>query len=599
MNRTILTVLLAGVTLAVAGPKDNSLVVGSSQEPTDLNYWIQSSVITTEIGNYLYRGLTYVDDKGAIQPDMAEVIPSAQNGRVKIERDAKGTPTSMTVRWTLRKNAKWSDGTPITTADVAFSHKVYSDQRVPAPSRNGTPAAIRVIDSRTFEEVYKPAYVFYQFGGTYPILPAKDWKPLYDKAVAAAAGKDLEAGTKIFNEQFLSAPFVTPQGGPRLTSGPFKFSSWRRGQSLTMVRNPNYWFKPKFGEKNAIQKVTYLFFANTNTLMVNILSGKVDAVANTGVEDNVQNLSTLKSRARQYDVKLVSQALWEHLEVNKFTDVQEVKDLGLDDKRTRQAIMYAINRKAMAEQLLGGLVKVSNQYVNSSSPFFDKSTMNAYPYDPAKAKQMLANLGWKPGPDGILQRTTADGRTVKFVIEYVTTAGNSTREKNQQFIRQNLREVGIDVRINNAPAAVVFDDAYIQRASEGKWTGFFEFAWSSQPLTLEGELFAYDDPRTDDKNDFVPTKENNFQGQNLGGWYNEDYQKLWVNLRDEFDIARRKVLLTQMQKILVEELPALPLYERSAILVAHKDLVNYTYNATSRYPGWNAWEIGWKSRGAK
>ncbi|PYE54485.1 peptide ABC transporter substrate-binding protein [Deinococcus yavapaiensis] len=590
---------LLSFSLASAGPSDNSLVVGSAQEPTDLNYWVQNSVITTEIGNYLYRGLVYVDMDGETQPDMVTEVPSVQNGRVKISRDAKGKPTSMTVRWTLRNNAKWSDGSRITADDVIFSHKVYSDERIPVPTREGVPSSIRKIDARTFEERYNTPWVFYALGNVYPILPAQDWSDLYDRADREARGKSLTEGTSIFQKTFLSSSLVTPNGGPRTTSGPFKFSRWVRGQSLSLVRNPNYWFKPSFGEKNAIQRITYLFFANTNTLMVNILSNKVDAVANTGVEDSVQNLGILKTRARNYDVKLVSQALWEHLEINQFGNVQDVKDLGLNDKRTRQALLYAINRRGMADDLLGGLVKVSNTIVNSSSPYFDKATLGAYPYDPAKAKKMLADLGWKPGANGILERKTDDGRTVRFTLEFVTTAGNTTREKNQQYVQKNLRDVGVDVRINNAPSSVVFDDAYIQHAQDGKWKGLFEFAWSSQPLIYTGSEYAVDDPKTNDIDDYVPTKSNNFQGQNIGGWRNAEYQKLYVDLSDEFDSAKRKALVKRLQAIMVEEVPALPLYERSALLVFRKGLVNYQYNATSRYPGWNAWEIGWASRGAK
>lgn len=593
MRQTLAMVLALSVGLALAGPRDNSLIIGSAQEPANLNFWTANAVIQAEIGQYLFRGLTYVDMDGNVQADLAEKVPSPQNGLVKITRDARGAPVSMTVRWTLRDDAKWSDGSAITTRDIVFSYATAMDDRIPVASRANWPRSVKAVDDRTFEETYSPAFPFYQFG-TYPVLPLKDWKPYYDKAAQAAAGKSLAEATQIFQEQFLAAPLATSQRGPRLTSGPFRFVGWRRGQNISLVRNKNYWFKPAYGEENAVQRVTYLFFANENTLLVNVLSGKVDALANTGVSDNVQNYTTLKSRARGYDVKLTPQSNWEHLDLNKFTNVQEVKDLGLDDKRTRQALTYAINRKGMSEQLLGGLVRVSNQFVNSASPYFDKSTDGAYPYDPAKARQILASLGWKSGPDGILVR---NGK--RFELEYVTTAGNATRERNQQYIKQNLREVGIDVKINNAPSSVVFADNYIQRAQEGQWKGLFEFAWNSQPLQLTMDLFATDDPNTNDKNDFVPSKDNGYQGQNVGGWMNGDFQKLWLDLRDEFDTAKRKTILTKMQQLMVEELPVIPLYERSAIMVTREDLANYTYNATARYPGWNAWEIGWKSRGAK
>lgn len=179
----------------------------------------------------------------------------------------------------------------------------------------------------------------------------------------------------------------------------------------------------------------------------------------------------------RFDIWFVPGAIWEHIDINKFENCQVVKDLGLNDKRTRQAILHALNREGLVKAFFDGLQPVAHTWIAPVNPLFNPN-VKKYEFDLKKAEALLAEMGWRKGPDGILQRTV-NGRTVRFEIEYVTTAGNVVRERTQQFFAEDLKKIGIAVKINNAPSAVVFADEFIQRASECKWTGMFEFAWVS------------------------------------------------------------------------------------------------------------------------
>jgi peptide/nickel transport system substrate-binding protein len=591
---------LTGV--ALAGPGDNSLVIGASQEPQGLEPWVVNQSIAAEVYGWMYRNLAYVDLQGTPQADLAEQIPSEQNGRVKITRNAQGDPTSMSVRWTLKDNLKWSDGRPITTEDVRFTFEVFQDQRIPVPNRANAPKRLNVVDERSFEVVYEPAFLFYQFGaiGTQVsvgnfIAPAHVWKPLWDRVKPQLEGKSAAEARDIVAKQLIGAPIATSRQGPPVTSGPFRFERWIPGQSLTMVRNPNYWQKFEGG----VDRIVYRFIQNTNTLQVNLLSGQVDATAQVSLANSPETLRTLNQSARGiYDVNLVAASTWEHLHLNKWGNVQQVKDLGLDDVRTRQALAQAIDRRTLATQLLGGTVIPVNSFVNNSSPLYSKATESAYPYNPEAAKKLLADMGWKAGADGILEREVG-GKTVKFIIEYVTTAGNAVRERNQQFIADNLKRVGIGIRINNAPSAVVFANDFIARASEGRWTGFFEFAWSSNPLLEAGNLWYCDDPLKPVRQDGRPSAANGYQGQNHGGWCNPEFDKLWDQARRETNPAERKAIFAKMQDVFVRDLPVIPLYQRLEILTTRKGLVNYVWNGPTVNPAALGWMVGWTSRGAK
>lgn len=337
-------------------------------------------------------------------------------------------------------------------------------------------------------------------------------------------------------------------------SGPFKLKRWVPGNSIEMERNPNFPIKPEGGESKYVQKVVYRFIQNTNSLLVAVIGGSIDATSSVSLTfDQGRSPQLVRRAPGRFDIWFVPGAIWEHIDINKFENCQVVKDLGLNDKRTRQAILHALNREGLVKAFFDGLQPVAHTWIAPVNPLFNPN-VKKYEFDLKKAEALLAEMGWRKGPDGILQRTV-NGRTVRFEIEYVTTAGNVVRERTQQFFAEDLKKIGIAVKINNAPSAVVFADEFIQRASECKWTGMFEFAWVSN-LQEDGSLFQYKNLNTGAI--MVPTKENNYQGQNIGGWRNDEFDRLTSQAVLEFDPERRKQLFWRAQEIWAEELPALP-----------------------------------------
>jgi peptide/nickel transport system substrate-binding protein len=605
MNKRLLqafgvAVLAAALpTAALAGPTDNSLVLGTSQQPTALDPFVNNQAISAEVNSWLHGGLVYFDFQGNIQPDLAARVPTEANGQVKLTKNAQGDVTAQTIRWVLRDGLKWSDGRPITTEDFRLSWEIFGDERLPVASRDNYPKKFNVVDAKTFELTYDPPYLFAVAAPSFVqnyIPPAHIIKPLWERVKQLTQGKTKEQQLEIVQKEFLANKFFTAAGGPVVTSGPFKFQRWTRDQSWTLVRNANYWNNNPTG----VDRVTYRFFNSTDTLQVNVLSGTVDATSSVGLVASATTVKTMRDAAKNiYDVFTPKAALWEHWDINQFDEsVPEVKALGLQDKRTRQALLYALDRETVANNLRGGTAKVTNNFVNSVASVYTEQGLTKYTYNPERAKQLLGAMGWKAGSDGILERTV-DGKTVKFVLEYVTTAGNAVRERDQQFYKDNLKKVGIDVKFNNAPSSVVFDDAFIAQASSGKWKGAFQFAYVQQPLTEDLSTYYCEDKSSATLKDNVPTKDNGFQGQNIGGWCNAEYDALWDKARREFNLEDRKKLLAQAQKIWNDELPALPMYERTDLYTARKGLRNYTWNASTRYPSALAWQVGWQQKGQK
>jgi peptide/nickel transport system substrate-binding protein len=596
--------------LALAGPQDNSLVIGASQEPRvlagDFLSIISNQAIKSEIEGYLFAPFIGFNADSQNFPVLATEVPTQQNGRLRVT-DIGGGKKRLEMDLTIRPDARWSDGKPITTEDVQFYFEVGKAKGMPVLNPDyWERVSLKVKDARNFTVIFESAYYYDTYGGTYgsPIgyapkhIMGAEWEKVKAAARNLDPDKDAEKLNELYRNFFLK--FSTPQAlnrGAMVYSGPFKLKRWVPGNSVEMERNPNFPIKPEGGESRYVQKVVYRFIQNTNSLLVAVIGGSIDATSSVSLTFDQARSRQLTSRAPgRFDIWFVPGAIWEHIDINKFENCQTVRDLGLNDKRTRQAILHALNREGLVKAFFDGLQPVAHTWIAPVNPLFNPN-VRKYEFDLKKAEALLAEMGWRKGPDGILQRTVG-GRTVRFEIEYVTTAGNAIRERTQQFFAEDLKKIGIAVKINNAPSAVVFADDYTQRASECKWTGMFEFAWVSN-LQEGGGLFQYRNLNTGAI--MVPTKENNYQGQNIGGWRNDEFDRLTSQAVLEFDEAKRKQLFARAQEIWAEELPALPLYFRANPYVVRKGLVNYVASAYAGgygYPGWNAWEIGWESRGA-
>lgn len=593
---------LIGMGLALAGPADNSLVVGASQEPRvlmgDFVGAISNQAIKVEMEKFLHAPFIEINRDLERIPVVATEVPTEQNRRLRFVDIGKGK-RRLEMDLTIRKEAVWSDGTPITTDDVNFYYQVGKTKGVPVSSPDfWDRVGLRVKDKQNFTVTLEPAYFYDQDFDPLGYAPAHIMGAEWEKARAAAAGRDAAAAAEIYRNFFQQ--FSSPQAlnsKKMVFSGPFVVTRWTPGSSVEMARNPRFLITPPGGADKYIQKVTYRIIQNTNSLLVAILGGGIDATSSVSLSFDQGRSPQLARRAgNTFELWFVETPFFEHLEINNFVTSARTRELGLDDRRTRQALTYAMNREGMMKAFFDELLPVAHTWVSPRNPMYNPNTVK-YDYNPQKAREILAQLGWKPGSDGILQRTV-DGKTVRFEVEWVTTAGNQVRERMQQFLGENLRQVGVAVRINNAPSSVVLSAAYRSRAQEGAWSGFLHFAYSMGS--------ADDGVRSACRDDegalvFAPTRENGYRGTNYGGWCNADFDKLRSQAVTEFDVARRKAIFARMQDIWADEVQSIPIYFQADPRVFRKGLLNWVSStfASSGYPAIESWLIGWEQRGAR
>ena len=217
MSRRSIAVV-AGICLCLslgtlAGPALNSLVIGGTQEPSNLCPWEGAADTKENVMGIFNVGLTYFDSSGALQPGLATEIPSEENGRLILFRDASGQIIRQEVLWTIREDAYWSDGTPITSDDAVFTYKVQNTPEILVTTRafSSLVEEVRKVDDKTFWIYYKTPNLFYaNVGGSiglcrfYDIAPKHVWQPIYDKVMAAIAANP-DNTTEISEGQFLGS----------------------------------------------------------------------------------------------------------------------------------------------------------------------------------------------------------------------------------------------------------------------------------------------------------------------------------------------------------------------------------------------------------
>ncbi|HEY3313703.1 MAG TPA: peptide ABC transporter substrate-binding protein [Bacillota bacterium] len=412
---TVIALLIVALiaTTALAGCSSGSsskskLIIGSLQEPKDINPLTSEMVASAEVETLIYEPLVQITDKLEWIPALAKEVPTTANGGVSTD--------GKTITYKLRNDVKWSDGKPFTSKDVKFTWQAIMDPKTNVVSRSGYELIGSIDTPDDYTAVLHMKDVYADFLSMFNIVVPEH----------VYAGKDLnnDPGWK------------TPVG-----TGPYTLTKTEEGSYLEFTANKNYYRgKPK------VQTIIYKIVPDTNVMFTQLQTGEVDGFLSFNW-NQLQQIQGLKNQ----QAFVTPGFLWEHIDLNE----NDMKDLTkpsiFADVKVRQAIMYAFDRKAVVDTVMYGRVQIANADQVPISPYYNDN-VTKYTRDVAKAKALLAEAGWKAGSDGILVK---NGKKFEFTLG--TTAGNASREKIEQIFQQNLAEVGIKVNIKNAEAAAFFE----------------------------------------------------------------------------------------------------------------------------------------------
>jgi len=552
LRRTAVAVLVAICALAasagLASARDR-LVIGITQYPSTFHPNIDSMLAKSYVLGLTRRPVTVYDASWQLVCMLCTELPTIENG-LAVPEDLPDGRRGIAVTYTLQPEARWGDGTPVSTDDVLFTWQVGRHPKAGIANSElyRRILSIDVKDAKTFTLHLDRIEFAYNAINDFGLLPAHLERPVFEKDPETYRNRTL---------------YDTRTTEPGLYFGPYRIVEAVAGSHVSLEPNANWW-----GKKPAFDRVVVRILENTAALEANLLSGSIDYIAGELGLALDQALALEKRRGRDFQVVYKPSLVYEHVDLNLDNPV-------LADRRVRQALLHALDRKTLTERLFAGKQAVADSFVNPLD-WVHAGNLPAYPHDPAKAAALLDAAGWKDMRQGI--RHDADGKPLS--LELMTTAGNRTRELVQQVLQSQWKAVGVDVRINNQPARVFFGETMTKR----RYSAMGMYAWMSAPENV---------PRTTQHSSMIPTADNGWSGQNYPGYVNPKADRLIESIEVELDRTARAGMWGELQRLYMEELPALPLYFRSEAHVMPKWLhgvvpTGHQYPVTLWVEDWHA-----------
>ncbi len=493
----LLSVVVLFLLLPACGPKaernPNTFVTASIGDARRLNPLLANDSASATINDQVFNGLVKYDKDIKLVGDLAE--------RWDVSADGK------TITFHLRKGVIWHDGVEFTAEDCLFTYQKLMDPKVATPygSSYMDVKKAEVLDRYTFRVLYKepfsPALESWSMG----VIP----KHLLD-------GKDLN--TDAFNRN--------PVG-----TGPYKMKEWIAGQKIVLEANDRY-----FEGRPNIDQYIYRIIPDSSTMFQELLSGGVDMMGLNPLQ-YLRKSETRRIRDNYRKFRYPANA-YTYLGYNLTSPL-------FSDPEVRRALAYAIDRQSIIDGVLLGIGRPCTGPFSYVSWAYNPK-VKPYPYDPDRAKEMLAEAGWKGrNADGILEK---NGRPFHFTI--LTNQGNGERIHAAEIIQQNLKKVGIDVKI---------------RVME--WQAFLE---QIDKRTFDAIILGWSMGRDPDLYDIWHSSKTKKGEYNFIGYKNPEVDRLLVEGRRTFDIEKRKKVYYRIHEILAYEQPYAFLYVPDATPIVHK-----------------------------
>jgi peptide/nickel transport system substrate-binding protein len=499
----------------------DELVIGITQFPSTLHPNIDSMAAKSYVLEMARRPFTAFDPDWELVCFLCTELPTLENGlAVIVPPEEEGARATVKVTYTIQPEARWGDGTPVTTEDVLFTWEFgrHPQSGVTNAELYRRMLDIEVHDDRTFTVHNDRVSFRYNANRDFRLLPAHLEREVFEADPAAYRNRTL---------------YDTDPTHPGLYFGPYLITEVAIGSHIVLEPNPHWW-----GERPYFRRVVVRVIENTAALEANLLAGGIDMIAGELGLTIDQAIALERRQGDRFRVVFKPTLFYEHIDLNLDNPI-------LADARVRQALLYALDREALVQQLFDGRQAVAHSNVNPLD-WVHTTDLQRYTRDIGRAAALLDEAGWNPGPGGI--RRNAQG--LPLVLELMTTAGNRTRELVQQVLQSQWREAGIDVRIRNEPARVFFGETVNQR----RFSAMAMFAWISSPEHV---------PRSTLHCEEIPSEANAWAGQNYTGYCSQEMDAIIDAIEIELDDDRRLELWHRLQRLYADDLPVLPLYFRS------------------------------------
>ncbi len=521
-----------GQATASAGPvRGGTFILALWQEPVTLAPHYRNQTAANVAARVVTEGLSRTDTDGNYLPVLTKQIPTTTNGGVKLTSDGK-----MDVNWELLPGLKWSDGDPVTSADIKFTWQVWmKDPNTISRTGFDQIDSIDTPSDTTAVVHYKTVYGPYQNNFVDGLLP----KHL------------LETVPDISKHDYNRKPIGT---------GPFKITEFVAGDHITGERNPNY----RVAGKPYLDKIIFKSVPSREVAVAQLKAGEINGMWNL-LEAQTPDLEKLA------DIKMVitPSPSVERIEMNTaknqdMTDPSSTHPV-LSDINVRRALIYATPKQSIIDKLLFGKAKPGTSPV--SQGWASPKSLTQESYDPAKAKQLLDQAGWVPGSDGIRSKAG-----VRASLTITTTTGDQTRERVEQILIEEFKSIGVELKIQNQPSSVLLSGSW--SGGDPRKRGSFDLVMYASSPGIDPHSIVFQ--RYYSKN--IPSSANGGNGQDYTRFKNPDADKAIEEAGSTLDLEKRKTAYATALKLVNDAAVIIWMYERAGIDAHRANVVGWQGN---------------------
>lgn len=491
----------------------NLVIAGWIAGPQGFNPYVSISSASTMIEDQIYTPLIDLGTDMRPRPSTSLAY--------KVDVDDGGTRYVLH----LRRNARWTDGVPMTAKDVVFTILLESNPHL-LQSKSGDftlMRSVRELDPYTVEvRLSQPSPPFLEdsLASDTLILP---------QHVLGKYPPQSEAEAKFVNAdvEFSQHP---------LTGGPWNIERNVPDSYIILKRNPAYW-----GPQPLLSEIAFRVYPQQDSLYAAVDAGEID------VTDIPPNLWRVHNRLRG-NHKFITWP-W-NVTFLLLPNYRDPAIPWIHDPRVKQAMMYAINRKFITQGIMSGQADVLNGPLPSFSPYYNPR-VQTYPYDPAKARQLLDAAGWHIH-GGVRMK---DGKAMRITLK-TGGATDAVASNIAELIQANLKAVGIQCTLENEEIQTFFVDLQSSR---------FQIA-------LRGIILP---PYPDDYKDYYSTQTAKNGGYNVGFYGNPRIDQAILAARTAPSLALARADLDRYQELASRLLPVIYLYSNRLGAVVPRNLTGY------------------------
>ncbi len=530
----IATSLLAGpdpasaTTGASASPGSSGVVlrIGWPREPDNLNPFIGWENSSYEIWALQYDFLFGFGADEQPTLDLAAEFPTKENGGISADGKV----------WTvkIRQGVKWQDGQQLTAEDVAFTYNYSIKNELYAFGIMTIgidhvdvvdPYTVRIVCTRPKADMER-LWI--------PILPKHIWSKVKPSVVESS---------------YVNKP-------PIVGSGPFQVVEFKKGRYLRMVRNPGYW-----GKQPAVDEIVFLAYQNPDAMTQDLKLGTIDAAWGLPQAQYQQLKSTAGLTALSYNYRN-----WDYMDINCYTEKGSLGNPVLRDPDFRNALNYAIDRDRLVSIAWNGNAKPGTTIMPPGTwadpdYHWQPAADQLYTFDVAKAKQLLADAGYKDTDgNGILNDPNNGGKDIK--LRLYALADDIHGQGEGKLITGWLQTLGLKIDFQ------VIDEGALE---DRLWN------YKGDTYAPDFDLYLWDWDGYDDPGQTLATLTSvQIESWNEPCWSDAEYDKLAVEQAAQLDPQKRQDLIWQMQQIMYEQTPW--------VVLTYPDHLE-AYN-TDKWTGW-------------